>query len=212
MSDERFQHSHQSSNLQELIDWCRKGDQLAAKLLYERYVDRMLLCASRRLSQRFSSRVDAEDIIQSAFRSFFIRLQNGEYQFDKNEDIPRLLMRITLNKTLRHVAYHQAARRSTQNEIGQTELEKEVLIQVAGRDPTPDEAVMFVDQVDHFLQKLPHLSRQIIELRLQGFSEKEIAKKLQISDRKVRRINERIRELAKFENFSQGGATQDVVE
>jgi len=182
--------------LPELVESCRRGDQRAAKMLYDRYVGLLLAQAKRRLSQRLASRVEAEDIVQSVFRSFFLRLQKGEYQFDQGEDIAKLLLRITVNKTLRQVTYHQAAKRALQQETPQPTEANEALIQVAGRDPSPEEAVAYVDEVEHFLKQLPTEARRIIELRLEGFSEREIAERLQISDRKVRRINERIRELA----------------
>jgi DNA-binding CsgD family transcriptional regulator len=43
--------------------------------------------------------------------------------------------------------------------------------------------------------------RQILEMRLQGYSNDEIAEKLGIYDRKIRRIIERIRGIAEVEGL-----------
>jgi len=52
---------------------------------------------------------------------------------------------------------------------------------------------------EHFLSRLPPQERQILELRLEGHSSTEIAEKLGIYDRKVRRFFERLRGLAELE-------------
>ena len=53
-----------------------------------------------------------------------------------------------------------------------------------------------MDHLEHFLQQLPQLDRQILEMRLQGLSTEAIAEKLGTYDRKIRRVLERIRAVA----------------
>src|SRR5947209_331345 len=59
-----------------LIDLWRQGDEDAARKIVDRYIDRLLVLARRRISQRLAPRVDAEDIVQSVFRTFFGRLKD----------------------------------------------------------------------------------------------------------------------------------------
>ena len=61
------------------------------------------------------------------------------------------------------------------------------------RGPSPEAANQFVDQLEHFLQQLRPEDRKILELRMQGYKDVEIAEKLNISDRKIRRLMERVR-------------------
>ena len=56
-----------------------------------------------------ASRVDPEDVIQSAFRTFFVRVRNDEFTFDGENDLFKLLVRLTVNKALRQIAHHRAA-------------------------------------------------------------------------------------------------------
>ncbi len=45
----------------------------------ERYTERLLGLAARRLPSRVRRRVDPEDVVQSAYRSFFQRLREGRF-------------------------------------------------------------------------------------------------------------------------------------
>jgi RNA polymerase sigma-70 factor (ECF subfamily) len=186
-----------------LIDLWRQGDENAARQIVDRYLDRLLHLARGRISQRLASRVDAEDIVQSVFRTFFVRLKDGRFAFAEQEDLCKLLMRITLHKTLRQVAFHKAAKRDPGKETEQGEHHREQLMTLLDREPTPEAAVTFLDQLDHFLDQLMPVERQIIELRLQGYSNDEITQKLGLKyDRKIRRTLERVREVAEKEGLA----------
>jgi RNA polymerase sigma-70 factor (ECF subfamily) len=179
-----------------LVDLCRGGDEHAAFLLVEKYVDRLVPLARRRISQRLAGRVDPEDVVQSVFRTFFHRIKEGQFHIADQDDLCKLLMRITVHKTLRKIAYHKAAKRDLGMEMGQGAEPQQHLQNVLDRDPTPEEAVAFLDQLEHFLSLLKPLERQILELRLQGCSNEEIEEKTGIYDRKIRRVIERVRALA----------------
>src|SRR5690349_17972640 len=185
-----------------LIDLWRQGDQDAARQIVERYIDRLLVLARRRISQRLASRVDAEDIVQSVFRSFFVRAKDGRFVFAEQDDLCKLLVRITLHKTLRQVAFHKAAKRDASAETDQGEHHQERLLALLDREPTPEAEVAFLDQLEHFFGQLRPQEREILEMRLQGFSNDEIAKKLNIYDRKIRRVIEHVRAIAEKEGLA----------
>lgn len=184
-----------------LLSLFRAGNEEAARALFDRYVERLVALARRRLSQRLAGRVDPEDIVQSVFRTFFGRIKEGQFEIEDQNDLCKLLMRITVHKTLRQVAFHQAAKRDAGQESAQGEYSHERLMSLLDHEPTPDAAVAFLDQLEHFLQQLRDGDREILELRLQGYSSEEIARKLDrpdrpVYDRKVRRVLERIRGMA----------------
>ena len=180
----------------ELVERWRAGDQEAARLLFDRYVDRLAALARQRISLRLAARVDAEDIVQSVFRTFFGRLREGQYHITDQEDVCKLLVRITVHKTLRQVEFHCAARRDPGQETPLGDQPQERLMELLGHEPSPEAAVTFLDRLEHFLNQLRPQERQILELRFQGHSNEEVAAKLGTSDRKVRRVVERVRGLA----------------
>jgi RNA polymerase sigma-70 factor (ECF subfamily) len=185
-----------------LVARCRAGDQDAARALFDRFVDRLLSLARGRIGHRLASRFDAEDVVQSVFRTFFTRLRKDEFDFHEQDDLFKLLVRITVHKTLRAIAHHRAAKRDPGQEAPQPDdsADRDYLTQVLDAEPSPDTLVTFMDQLDHFLQQLPPLERQILELRLQGHGTDEIAEKVGVYDRKVRRVLERVRALATENN------------
>jgi len=181
---------------QHLVERCRAGSESAAAELFNRYVSRLLGVARRRIGERMNSRLDPEDVVQSVFRTFFTRLKNDKFEIIDDDDLSKLLVRITLHKTLRQIAYHRAARRDTNQEVPQGEVSRNDILQVMTKEPTPETVVTFVDQLDHFLQRLSPEDQQILTMRLQGTSTEEIAKELNTYDRKVRRVLERVKALA----------------
>lgn len=190
------------SDDRQFLELWRAGDEGAAQKLFDAYVDRLVALARRRISQRLASRVDPEDIVQSVFRSFFGRLKAGYFRIEDQDDLCKLLMRITVHKTLRQIAFHKAAKRDPNQETCQGDSAQERLMELLDRDPTPDAAVAFIDQMEHFLSRMRPQERQVLELRLQGCGTEEIAEKLGIYDRKVRRILERIRVIAELDGLS----------
>jgi RNA polymerase sigma-70 factor (ECF subfamily) len=180
------------------LDSLRKGDEDAARKLFDRYVDQLVALARKRISQRLASRIDAEDIVQSVFRTFFHRAREGQFHLADPDDLCKLLARITVHKTLRQIAYHKRAKRDATHETGQAEDSQEMMMTVLAGEPTPEEAAIFLDQLEHVLAKLTPQERQILEMRMEGYSNVEIAEKLGISDRSVRRARERIEALAEY--------------
>jgi RNA polymerase sigma-70 factor (ECF subfamily) len=168
----------------------RTGDEAAARELFDRYVNQVMKLARRHLNRPMAGRVDAEDIAQSVFRTFFQRARKGQFHLDEAEDLCKLLARITVHKTLRQIAFHTRAKRSA---AAQSSEPQEMLLNHLAKGPSPEEAVAFVDHLENFLSKLQPVERQILELRMEGHNNLEIADQLGISDRKIRRLMERIR-------------------
>ena len=185
-----------------LLKLWRAGDEDAARQLFDRYVAQLVALARRRISQRIASRVDAEDIVQSVFRTFFQRARQGEFQIDDPDDLCKLLVKITVHKTLRQIAFHKRAKRDAAKEAGQGDGESDHLMAVLASEPTPEETTTLLDQMEHFLSKLRPEDRRIIEMRMEGYSNVEIANRLGITDRKIRRLMERVRGLAELDGLT----------
>jgi RNA polymerase sigma-70 factor, ECF subfamily len=184
------------------VDRGGSKEEQEARQLFDRYVESLLALARRRISQRLASRVDPEDVVQSVFRTFFAQLKAGRYRFEQQDDLCKLLMRITVHKTLRHIAFHEADKRSPRLEVGQEDEAQKRILELLDHEPTPETTVTFLDQLEHFLSRLRPEERQVVEMRLQGYTNEEIATRLGTYDRKIRRVVERIRSLAEKEGIS----------
>src|SRR5262245_32577592 len=93
-----------------LVRW-RQGDEQAAHELCPRYAGRMVALARSRLSLKLSPRVDAEDVVQSACRSFFSGTREGRYDIPPGGDLWQLLVAITLNKLYLRIRFNNSQKR-----------------------------------------------------------------------------------------------------
>src|SRR5262245_46342185 len=96
----------------ELLQRVEAGDSEAAAAVFDRYIERLLALARARINAQLRRRVDADDVVQSAYRSFFVHAENGEYSLGESGDLWRLLAQITINKLYSQVEKHTAARRN----------------------------------------------------------------------------------------------------
>src|SRR5437868_4771116 len=98
----------------------RGGNDDAARSLYGRYGDRLQALARAKLAGDLKGRVDAEDIVQSVFRRFFVAARKGSYEVPSGEDLWNLLMVFTINRIRSEQSFHRAARRDVRR-TGPTE-------------------------------------------------------------------------------------------
>jgi len=166
----------------DLLALLHSGDEEAARAIFEQYAERLTRLARSRLSASLAARVDAEDIVQSAWRSFFTAARAGQFQVEHGGDLWRLLVEVTLHKLYRQAARHQAQLRSVRREqaLGDSAA-------AAAVEPTPAEAAAAADELDAVMRQLPPRGRQALALRLEGYEHAEIAEQLGCHERTVRR-------------------------
>ncbi len=179
----------------ELVERWRDGDQDAASQLYQRYVERLSGIVRGQISDRLRARTDADDVLQSACRSFFRRVQEGQFQFDEDEDVWKLLVTISLNKLRSQVRRHSAAKRDAAQEVSRRDnsLPDDFHLEKLAKTPSPVEAFIFAEMIENVSKKLDHRHALLLELRMEGYSQLEIAGRLQTSDRGIRRMLDNVR-------------------
>lgn len=180
----------------DLVDRWRQGDEQAANDLYQTYLGRMSQLVSQHMSQRFASRIDPDDVVHSAYRTFFRRVKEGEFQFEDDADIWKLLLTIALNKVRNRVRFHSAAKRDAAQEVSGDLIEREVALHgdSLSRHPSPHEAIAFADLLEEVYGRLDEREQLLLQLRLEGYKQTEIADELGLTDRTIRRMLDRIRE------------------
>lgn len=174
-----------------LIHDARNGDDAAAQAIVDQYTGALVAVARRQIGPRLAQKLDADDVVQSAYRSLFVRMREGEYELGSGQDLWKLLVTMTLNKVRRHARYHATQRRNIHLEQGVADYLEAA---IADPHPSPADAAELVDETAALLESLPTRDRQIVELRLQGLSTTEIASETGRAQRSVRRVLERIRQ------------------
>jgi RNA polymerase sigma-70 factor (ECF subfamily) len=162
----------------------------AARALFERFTRRLIGLARSQLDARLRHKIDPEDVVQSAYKSFFLRYGEGALAAEGWDGLWGLLTRITLRKCADRIRYHRAGCRNLSREARD---DNEPWRDAVGREPTPEEAALLTETVEHLLSGLDSEERGIVELSLQGYSTQEISEALGRAERSVRRLRERVR-------------------
>lgn len=174
-------------------DWFESlaaGDPDVESEFWQSYGEPLRRVAQRQISQSLGKRVDPEDIVQSACRTFFRRVRQGEFQCEDSGDLWRLMLTITLNKARMQARYHTRARRSMDREQA---LPQEANV----ANPNVEDsiaAIDFADFLDSIFRHLDTEQAEILRRLLDEQTQDEIAEAIGCSGRTVRRMKERIRE------------------
>lgn len=171
------------------------GDRLAASEIFARYTARLVALARSRMSPKLARRIDPEDVVQSAYRSFFRRDWRAPQDAAVSGRLWALLAGITVKKVLRQAEAHSAQKRAISVECPSTEESDvaDILCRSVDGEPTPAEAAALSDELDRIARELPPLERQIWDLRLEGWDYEEIGTRVGRSTRTVRRVIDRLR-------------------
>jgi RNA polymerase sigma factor (sigma-70 family) len=185
-------------SITQLIDHFRSGSSAtrdeAARQIWERYLHRLLILAREHLPPRIRVRHDEEDVVQSMGRSFFRRLQRGDFDLADRDALWALLVTITLNKTRNARDRHFAKRRDVRLERplppsdgSRSDAPDEAPVPEAD-EPTPAEAAALNEALERRLRDLPEKDvRQVALMKLEGYTNHEIAAALRCGERTVER-------------------------
>lgn len=150
----------------ELVLRYQDGDDTAADELFQRYSERLARLAATMLSERMRVREDPEDIVASAFRTFFRRTRDGEFRIDHTTALWQLLTQITRRKVLKKVSFHTKQKR----DVGREAVDPEQIHEVNLLDhaPTEEDAGELLEELDILLRTLDPLTQAIVHRLLDG--------------------------------------------
>jgi DNA-directed RNA polymerase specialized sigma24 family protein len=174
--------------------------EVAARLVWGRYFRELLVLARNHLSARIRSRVDEEDVLQSMYKSFCIRQRRDDFDLANRDELWNLLVRITLRKARNTANRHLQGKRDFRQEDAEAadrpgeEPPGTILDRTDSDGPTPAEAALLNEALELRFQRLkdPDL-RRIALWKLEGYTNPEIATRLDCTLRTVERKLERIR-------------------
>jgi DNA-directed RNA polymerase specialized sigma24 family protein len=182
----------------------KAGDDEAAQRLWERYFDGLVRLARAKLGALPRGAADEEDAALSAFHSFCRGVARGRFpRLDDRHDLWRLLVTITARKAMDQAERLNRKKRGggrVRNESAMAGEDSGAwetgLEQIIGREPTPAFAAMVADECRRLLETLgDETLRRIALLRMEGYSDSEIAAQLKCGLRTVGRKLELIRKV-----------------
>lgn len=175
----------------------KTGDRHAGNELIQRYWDRVLRAASSRLRDAGIRVVDGEDVAVSVFASLFRRAEENKFSdtdLEDREDLWNLLSRLIRNKSV------DAVRRERAKKRGEGAVRGESVFMNPNDDfqpgiggveeiaEPPIERAALAEQQALLMESLnSDVVREVVMLRLEGYETSEIASRVGLSDRSVRR-------------------------
>jgi RNA polymerase sigma factor (sigma-70 family) len=183
----------------------RSGGDSAAQHLWERYFGRLVRLARKRLQNTGRPRAaeDEEDAALSAFDSFCRGVERGRFpRLADRDDLWRLLVVLTMRKALDQIQRQGAAKRGGDNRIreltppdGADTPGGDALDRLMGSEPTPEFAAMVAEEHGRLRDALGDASlRQVLDLRLEGYTREEIAARMGCAVSAVKRKLDVIRQ------------------
>jgi RNA polymerase sigma factor (sigma-70 family) len=184
----------QSGSVSEWIEELKMGDASAATHLWNRYHPNLLRFARRLVRGELRRVTDEEDLVAAAFESFFCRLAAGQFsRLAGREELWALLVTITDRKAVNSVRRFLASKRGGGKVLGESTFECDededadsILACTSHRLPGPDVAVRMSEMIGTLEEDM----RQVICLRLDGYSNEEIGQRM---NRSVATIERRLR-------------------
>ncbi|MEM7454649.1 MAG: sigma-70 family RNA polymerase sigma factor [Planctomycetota bacterium] len=168
----------------------------AESQLVQRFTGPLIRYIRPRIDSRFQHRFTAEDIVQSAFLSFFKRHRKAPYQFEDERSLWSLLCTITMRTLQRKITRLKSKKRNVFREVHQPETTEDsstYFWQATSRESDPAAHARAADIIPNLLCRLDPLERRILKLKFHGYTNREIALDVQRSTRSVYRTLDKIR-------------------
>ena len=189
----------------EVTVWLRglaDGDELAIEQIWRKYYDQLVRLARRKLMDANRRMADEEDIAISTFESFCRGATAGRFpQLSDREDLWKILVTIAAIKAIRQKRDAGRQKRGSGKVRGESvfgggdDHPGRGIGNVLGQEPTPEIAAVAADECRRLLAMLPNDTlRDVAQQKLEGFTNEEIADRMQCAPRTVERRLQKIRE------------------
>jgi RNA polymerase sigma-70 factor (ECF subfamily) len=159
----------------------------AARIIWDRFAARLQALARRHLDNRIRRREDEHDILQSMYASFCVGQREGSASPASREELWRLLVRITLCKVVNTTHRNLAGCRDIRREHSPNPalFPLWMLDHVDRAQVDPVERLIVLEELDRLLLGLPDKLRQIVVWKVEGFTNAEIARRLDCTVRSI---------------------------
>lgn len=186
------------------IEELKAHDSRAVELIWREYYEKLVKRARLKLGSMPRRDHDEEDVALNAMYSFLRGVEKGRFpQLEDRDDLWRILLTITARKVSRRYRRHFSAKRGQGTVRGESvfmnanDLEHGAgIAEALGDEPSPELAAEIGDTYEEMLGRLGDdaMLRQIVALKLEGFTNAEIAEQLDCTTRTIERKLQRIRE------------------
>lgn len=189
--------SEPSADFAALLERGRQGDPAALAELVRQYEPKVRLVARVLLGSALRPYLDSVDLVQSVHHSLLLGLRQTRFSIATPDALMALALTVLRRKVARQWRRAQRQRRLD----GETASAGPLPLMLAGLSAPqsdPAAAAQLHDQMAHLCASLSDAERRILEMRLQGYSNTEIAQEVGLNDIALRvrwtRLRQRLRD------------------
>jgi RNA polymerase sigma factor (sigma-70 family) len=189
--------AQEEGELRRLLARIHDGDEDAARELLRRYEAKVRLVVRRQLPRLLRSRFDSQDFVQSIWGSFFRRIKASPTELAGTENLIGFLARAARNKVIDE--YRRASSRKQDMRREESIWAGNELRELADGSDTPVEVAEASEAFDRLRELVPESRRTVLNLKAEGLTTVEIAARLGLGERTVRRVLEDLRRRARID-------------
>lgn len=168
------------------------GSDGAARELFERYGPHIRRVVRRQLDRKLRTQFDSTDFVQDVWTSFFADRRRSRRRFEQPEALVAFLANMAYHKVVDAFRRRVQTRKRDANRERSLESKSVGGSRLAGRQPTPSQLVIAEEHWQRMLEGQPEHYREILTLLRQGHSHVEIARRLGVNEKTVRRLLQRV--------------------
>lgn len=186
----------ESHSVTRLIQRLKDNDPDTAGQIWRRYFERLLPLARSKLQALPHRAVDEEDVLVSVFDRFFRAAKEDRFsRLQDRDDLWQILLMLTERKVADQYRAAETQKRGGDVSHQRSSEPADDLRDLADHEPGPEFVAAFNDHLARALQRLGEpTTREVALLRLEGYENRDIAERLEISvssvERKLRVIRE----------------------
>jgi DNA-directed RNA polymerase specialized sigma24 family protein len=197
-----------SSWRESVTEWLgrlKTGDQAAGQQLWQRYLDRLVQLAGRKLGSTPRTMADEEDVVLSAFHAFLQGVADQRFpRLADRDDLWQVLIMLTERKAVGLLRREHAEKRggyTVHSELGNDNADRfnsdsPLLARLIDKEPTPEFAIQFSEEFEQRLASLGDEELERIALdKLAGYSNQEVAERRKCCLRTIQRQLKLIRRI-----------------
>ncbi|MHC4399124.1 MAG: RNA polymerase sigma factor [Planctomycetota bacterium] len=187
----------QVDDFRRLLERVENGSQEATYELIDRYAPHVVRAVRRKLSKAIRAKFDSVDFVQAVWASFFAAPKSLA-RFAAPNELVRHLVALAYNKVVDEFRrYMETDKHNVNRERSLDNSELHLSGELVARQPSPSEVAVANELWARMLEGQPKHYRRILELRRAGNTYQQIADKLDLNERTVRRTIRKVAELRK---------------
>ena len=185
------------------IQGLKEGHKDATAALWQHYFQQLVHMSGRKLGAASRRVADEEDIALTAFKSLCMGAAAGRFErLESRDDLWQILVALASRKAVDQIRRNVSQKRGGGAVRGDSIMLSSGIDEPGGfeqfmsQEPTPDVIASVEEECQAMLDRLPDdMLRQLATLRLEGYSNEELAEKTGLSLRSIERKLHRIREI-----------------